>query len=212
MLDLVSRVAQRHREAAVSTRGLAMMSWGTAGSRQILLYDGDVMKALMDLGVDAFWDAWGDDPDVFRGFCEVKDAASACGNVYTVGPVISKRGYGPLLYDIALTYARRDNMAGVIPDRGSITPGAKAIWKYYAERRTDVTITPLENLGPSCRAYPEDFLNNVYATKRPLQLGTMLATHKNLARLAEQIKFYEYETHLFAEGYGHWQNWALVNK
>lgn len=51
------------------------------------------------------------------------------------------KGYGPILYDIALQVAG-DN--GIMPDR-NISNSARAIWEYYFYKRNDVTKKPIDN-------------------------------------------------------------------
>ena len=205
------KVISRHRKkyAVANTRGLAMLPEGQAGSRQIVLYDGDLMHSLLE---NDFWGAWEESPDVFRGFLDVQDPSQQCGNVYKVAEVLAKRGYGPLLYDIALTYARLDGMDGVIPDRRSVSPAALNIWKYYATQRRDVTRKPIE-VSQACKEYPEEVLNYVYSIQRPVDLGSMLRLHKQLAKKALAANLYEdeYNTLILEEGWGHWQSWAEEN-
>jgi len=41
----------------------------------------------------------------------------------------AKKGYGPMLYDIAM-----NDVGGLIPDRRSVSRDAKNVWKKYMER------------------------------------------------------------------------------
>lgn len=45
------------------------------------------------------------------------------------------RGWGPLLYDVALEYA---GDVGVIPDRSGVSSDALRVWKYYSTHREDI--------------------------------------------------------------------------
>jgi hypothetical protein len=50
-----------------------------------------------------------------------------------VGRSAATKGYGPLLYDIAMT-----NEDAIMSDRGSVSKGALAVWSYYKNKRSDV--------------------------------------------------------------------------
>jgi len=59
----------------------------------------------------------------------------AC-NSWEVMNVFARRGWGPLLHDIAMEWA---GSKGLVPDRMSITPKEAAIWDHYLKhRRGDV--------------------------------------------------------------------------
>lgn len=52
------------------------------------------------------------------------------------------RGWGPLLYDLALEYA---GQAGLAPDPLVVSPQAEGIWRYYHDNRSDVTKQPISD-------------------------------------------------------------------
>jgi len=55
-------------------------------------------------------------------------------------PAASK-GYGPLMYDIAMAAAGE-----LMPDRQpGVSKSAQQVWKYYKEKRPDVVATPLDD-------------------------------------------------------------------
>ena len=56
-------------------------------------------------------------------------------------PAASK-GYGPLMYDIAMADAGE-----LMPDRQpDVSKSAQSVWKYYKNKRSDVVSTPLDNI------------------------------------------------------------------
>lgn len=84
-----------------------------------------------------------------------------CGDAWVVGWVKTDPGWGPLLYDVLLERAGDD---GVAPSRVSITPEARAVWRYYFEKRPDVEA---RRLPRSCSpAWPDDpHLDRVYVKR-----------------------------------------------
>lgn len=201
------------RKVSKPPASFAMILWGHEGSRQILVYDARWIQKHLKKGQDAFWEAWedidyGSKDDPFIGMIEVQDPAQECGDVYKVGLVIAKKGYGPLLYDLGLTFAKRDRMDGLIPDRRSVTQAAQNIWKVYKEERPDVTHKPIKGREDKCKRWPNNTLNYVYSIKNPLNTRLLLAQHKNTERMAERARVYELETLLFEEGYSRWQDFS----
>ncbi len=62
-----------------------------------------------------------------------------CHGAYVVQAAAARKGYGPMLYDLALSLGRP-----VVPDRTSVSPAARKVWDRYVTR-SDVTKTPLDN-------------------------------------------------------------------
>ena len=56
-----------------------------------------------------------------------------CLNGYIVYMAEAHRGWGPLLYEVALEWASQ-NGGGLIPDRGMVSEYAAAVWEKYALR------------------------------------------------------------------------------
>ena len=52
----------------------------------------------------------------------------------------AKPGYGPILYDIAMSYEK-----GLTPDRYSVSASAKKVWNFYLKNRSDVKKLPLDD-------------------------------------------------------------------
>lgn len=55
--------------------------------------------------------------------------------------------YGPLIYDIVLSYIYPNY---VISDRGSVSDAAQSVWQYYLKNRPDVTKKLIKSIGDSC--------------------------------------------------------------
>jgi hypothetical protein len=58
------------------------------------------------------------------------------------------KGYGPLLYDVAMEIATRE-AGGLVSDRTVVKPPAQKVWRYYLSNRSgeggDVTVIQLDN-------------------------------------------------------------------
>jgi len=67
-----------------------------------------------------------------------------CGGAMIVGWSSVQKGWGPLLYDIAIEYATQ-NANGLIADRDAVSPDALKIWDYYLNSRSDVKAIQLDN-------------------------------------------------------------------
>jgi hypothetical protein len=54
----------------------------------------------------------------------------------------TERGYGPLLYDLALEYA---GSAGLAADRRAVSNDAESVWAHYLNKRSDVSWKQLDD-------------------------------------------------------------------
>jgi hypothetical protein len=91
-----------------------------------------------------------------------------CYNANEVSSPVAVKGYGPLLYDLAMSMS-----PALIPDRfGDTTYSAQDVWKYYKNGRSDVDSKPLDDIY-SPRTPPKqddcetiegpDYLNYAYS-------------------------------------------------
>jgi len=60
------------------------------------------------------------------------------GVLYEVESVFADKGFGPLLYDIAMEMVYLLGAVGLMPDRTSVSPAARQIWEKYFTSRNDV--------------------------------------------------------------------------
>ena len=56
----------------------------------------------------------------------------------------AEKGYGPLLYDVAMEVATIKG-GGMVADRVSVSNDAYKIWDYYMKKRSDVNYSQLDN-------------------------------------------------------------------
>jgi|6_EtaG_2_1085325.scaffolds.fasta_scaffold80923_2 hypothetical protein len=75
-----------------------------------------------------------------------KDPFGECYGAYKVNLVIADKGWGPLLYDVAIEVASMKGY-GIVPDRVSITPPAQKLWQIYLDSRPDVSPIQLDDLS-----------------------------------------------------------------
>jgi hypothetical protein len=106
-------------------------------------------------------------PNPVVGYIRIKK--SECG--WVVHNSAAERGYGPLLYDIAMSYAGK---TGLMPDRvEGVSRKARNIWKYYAtQRQNDVRVYPLRK-DDECAVFSDEndswFLDARYVSRNPNQ-------------------------------------------
>lgn len=85
------------------------------------------------------------------------------------------KGYGPLVYDVALTECGSDGLA---PDKGMVSASARNVWLYnFTTRKNDFLIT---KFGPPCAftgkrssSNTEEYLDCKYVLKTPLNLTSL---------------------------------------
>lgn len=69
-------------------------------------------------------------------------SANSCNGAAEVAASAAVKGYGPLMYDVAMS----KSSAPLMPDRSSLSPKAAAIWQYYDNKRSDVKKLPLDDI------------------------------------------------------------------
>ncbi len=92
--------------------------------------------------------------------------------------VASQKGYGPLLYDIALTDS------GLTPDRFHVSGPAQKIWQHYFNKRNDVEKKPLDNkFDPKTEDTFDDSKLHDLNDKSPLDYAYFLKTKVDVQKL-----------------------------
>lgn len=111
----------------------------------------------------------------------------------------AQKGYGPLLYDILMTYSPY----GIYGDRMSISPKAQSVWNYYCMYRKDVkkqkiddvthpaTPTPIDdgkiNNQTSKNQFEHECINNVFKIVKPLSLTALENKNSGIFQKLESI-------------------------
>lgn len=70
-------------------------------------------------------------------------AGSAMGS-YMVSMSDATKGWGPMLYDVAMEIATSIEHRGLTADRGNVSSSAKRVWDFYYNNRTEKTGGPIK--------------------------------------------------------------------
>jgi len=124
----------------------------SGGSVEISYASVDVDGEIYDLGHD---DAINGKIEIVRGDTAMaRDQWGPCEGAWQVKWSTATKGWGPLLYDVALEYATIHGN-GIIADRDEISDQAIAVWDYYLNnRKQDVDSHQLDD--PYNTRTPED--------------------------------------------------------
>jgi len=168
---MVDEIAKQPHEAEASGFALSILKSGT--TIRLVLYQPtglqqicqEMAKQPKQLGFDAKLDAvlyMLNNPVV--GFIRIN--SEDCGLILMNSAAI--KGYGPMMYDTALAYAGKK---GIIPDRQSVSPAARNIWKYYAtKRQKEIKVFPISE-DDECATHQNDedywCLDARYALRNP---------------------------------------------
>jgi hypothetical protein len=83
------------------------------------------------------------------------DDLAACAGAYQVKWASATKGWGPLLYDIAIEYATIHGN-GLISDREEVSDKARPVWNYYLNKRGDVESHQLDDTHNTLTPEEED--------------------------------------------------------
>lgn len=131
-----------------------------------------------------------------------------CGG-YSIQWVKASKGYGPLIYDIAMELVDQNN-SWLMSDRGAVSPDAEKIWIYYDKHRNDVEKEPIgldKDCGfrPSIKAvkYEKESGRNLYTDweHHPLSYKWRKPDHAITSYLKStgQLRFLDYYNKRLAE-------------
>lgn len=62
-----------------------------------------------------------------------------CANAWSIQMIRAAKGWGPLLYDIAMEFLTKD-FGGLMADRLTVSTSAAPVWDYYQNKRKDPSI------------------------------------------------------------------------
>lgn len=120
---------------------------------------------------------------VVKGILGIRNHDKNVGKSYgtkTVAFVASQPGYGPLLYDIALSI-----VPGLSPDRRKVSTTAKGVWDFYLNNRSDIDKKPYDDIvNPKTPSKEDDSvlfkpnkqdnsLNYAYFAKNKVDIGSL---------------------------------------
>tara|TARA_Y100000592_G_scaffold18517_1_gene28185 strand:+ start:93 stop:722 length:630 start_codon:yes stop_codon:yes gene_type:complete len=107
--------------------------------------DAGTLKDVVEAGKRKYKDQNG---RLFYGLIAIGDTEPTdgpCGGAFSVHTSSAARGWGPLLYDIAIEIAT-EKANGLMSDRMSVSNAARNVWDYYNQSRSDVQKHQLDNL------------------------------------------------------------------
>lgn len=104
---------------------------------------------------------------------------------YVVNAVTARPGFGPLLYDICMSWTTK-NGYGLTGHRSLNKPAAIAVWDYYLKKRSDVKAVRITSLD--CihlkEKDPNSALNHAFYINNPVDISKLLA--KQVPELSEK--------------------------
>ena len=100
--------------------------------------EGEVLMPWMS-STDEENDVWGD-----VSFWLPGSKKYPCSNACIVAVTEVSKGWGPLLYDLAMEAATILGNS-LTPDRSTVSDEAQSVWKYYLNKRTDIQVAQLDN-------------------------------------------------------------------
>lgn len=118
--------------------------------------------------------------DVIAGFLRISNVDfEMCDGSWVVTNSAARQGYGPLLYDIAMSFISPQFLTA---DRDSVSPEAEKVWRvYYARRRSEFNVKPLiQNYNCRNLNSKEPAVNYAFSIKQKLNYSSLTKAHKNL--------------------------------
>ncbi len=130
-MERIRRIVRHLLEAAVASQQaagqkLALYRKGGGGKVVYILYSPEALEEELP----KYEDAGGDINRVIFGFLEVRPHQGECWNAAEIGASAAQKGYGPLMYELAMS----DFENGLMPDRTSTSTAARKLWQVYAQR------------------------------------------------------------------------------
>jgi hypothetical protein len=186
---------RRFHEAATSSaraesQGLALRVKGNS----LLLYDPKGMTQalqVLDPEQQSFIEMDKNLSDHVFGFLEVINPVQPSWGAKIVRSASAQKGYGPLMYDIAMTLFGK-----IAPDRAQTSPAAENIWKYYNTQRPDiqkqkfddVTAPKTPSKEDDAQIYPDrdPALNQAYSGAS-VGVENLKSNHERFVHEAEKI-------------------------
>ena len=103
-----------------------------------------------------------------------------CDGAWNVANSDADRGWGPMLYDIAIEWATQ-NANGLMSDRSSVEQEAKNVWDFYLKNRKDVTAHQVGDENCDQEVAGDDFENSSLSkryTKKPTTMDALAKAEK----------------------------------
>lgn len=144
--------------SAMARQGLALMVGGDNMLKKYVLWDWEEYQDALkqNLTQDQI-----DPLKVIVGYIKIKNNP-AC-DMWTVETSAAQKGYGPGMYDIAMSDIFPD---GLTSDRGMTSDAARKVWNYmFTNRAHEIDRVPAEEVCQTGQSEPSDPLNFIYKMK-----------------------------------------------
>lgn len=145
---------------------------------EFVLYEPYALLSVLD--GSAYLNGTDGPEDVIAGFLRISDVDyEMCDGSWVVTNSAARKGYGPLLYDIAMSYISPQFLTA---DRDSVSPDAEKLWRvYYARRRSEFKVKPLiQNYNCRNLNSQEPAVNFAFSIKQKLNYSSLIKAHKEL--------------------------------
>lgn len=168
--------------AGAESQGLALFS----SREKYILYNPKFYSEKIKVAIDAdgsdldVEDILAEEDGIF-GFIMLGDKESDCYGASEIHASAAQKGFGPLMYDIAMS-----NVDALMADRVSVSQSASKVWQVYNNKRPDVEKLPFDDVDnphtppkeDDCRVYPDrDELNNAYKLKSSVNVSGLVKNH-----------------------------------
>lgn len=164
----------------------------------LVLYDPQLVREDLDIGTITANCIIGYIAVVLETFAD----DTPCWGANEVSKSAAQKGYGPLMYDIAMSIINEP----LVPDRRLVKPQARAVWKHYKEKRSDVEALPLDNVNdPKTPEKCDDCVNHSgdeenplnYAYEKKEKTNVSALTTNHTKALEQIIKTWEIDEYAF---------------
>jgi hypothetical protein len=200
---------------ASAAKGLALYRFWSTGVMQVVIYDPSVLMDVIHdqvLAHKAGVTVGGTPRDMeamFRGIKRhvipvkfIKGMLTfappdkgECYGGWTVRATAAEKGFGPLVYDIAMGVAPNSTL---IPDRKSTSKSAGSVWQYYKNKRADIKAMPLDDMDnprtkpkyDDCQVVSDDerpWLDFAYQGLGAVDTGNLERNHKNVLWVTKRV-------------------------
>lgn len=162
----------------------------------LVLYDttsiAEDYQNLIDTGaIENSWDSSSVLMNSFKGAIGLNKVPDSDAPSYDASEVVfsgAEKGYGPLMYDIAMQYCGK-----LMSDRHEVSKSAMGVWNYYFDNRSDVKHYKLDDYQhPKTRNKFDDAVVYQFGDKdNPLNYAYELKSNVNVSKLLANSKAVE---------------------
>jgi hypothetical protein len=168
----IFEIANHLNEAAVNassavSEGMALLTQEHGNQKQYVLYNIENLKKRLDgdkniTVVFGMIEVWRHPSDEYDGASEVNK-------------VVAEKGYGPLMYDIAMS----DSENGLMPDRTGTKKAAQNVWHKYAARSDVKSVDIPDDILAGNMLIGDEVLDKRYIIQTPIQYSSLEQAHEH---------------------------------